>query len=103
MAADAGPGSAAGGPAAEGQTLVAAKCTVCHVIPGSGGTAVGPNLAGVASRPKIAGGAVDNTGPEDLKRWIMDPPALKPGTGMPNLNLTEDEATKIAAFLATLK
>ena len=65
--------------------------------------AIGPNLAGVASRNRIAGGAVPNNGPDDLKRWIMNPPALKPGTAMPNLGLTDDDATKIVAYLETLK
>ena len=44
-----------------------------------------------------------NNGPDDLKRWIMDPPAVKPGTPMPKLGLTNDEATKIVAYLETLK
>ena len=65
--------------------------------------AVGPSLAGVASRKTIAGGAVPNNGPDDVKRWIINPPALKPGTIMPNLGLTDDEATKIVAYLETLK
>jgi cytochrome c oxidase subunit 2 len=91
---------------AEGQALVAQKgCGGCHIIPaGPGATGtVGPNLAGVASRPAIAGGAVPNNGPDDLKRWILNPPAVKPGTQMPNLGLTDDEATKIVASLETLK
>ena len=44
-----------------------------------------------------------NNGPDDLKRWILNPPAVKPGTAMPNLGLTDDEATKIVAYLETLK
>lgn len=95
-----------GSPAAEGQQLIASKpCVGCHTIPGIPGATgtVGPNLAGVASRTKIAGGAVNNTGPDDLKKWIMNPPALKPGTIMPNLGLTDDEATKIVAYLELLK
>jgi cytochrome c1 len=75
------------------------------VVPGVAGAngAVGPNLAGVAGRKTIAGGAVPNTGPDDLKKWILDPPAVKPGTIMPKLGLTDDEATRIVAFLETLK
>jgi cytochrome c2 len=95
-----------GSPAAEGQQLIASKpCVGCHTIPGIPGAngTIGPNLAGVASRTKIAGGAVANTGPDDLKAWIMDPPAKKPGTLMPNLGLTDDEATKIVAYLELLK
>jgi cytochrome c oxidase subunit II len=89
-----------------GKALIAQKpCGTCHTIPGIPGATgtVGPNLAGVASRTRIAGGAVPNNGPDDLKKWIMNPPGLKPGTIMPNLGLTDDEATKIAAYLETLK
>jgi cytochrome c1 len=89
-----------------GKALVAQKgCGACHVIPGVPGASgtLGPSLAGVASRTRIAGGAVPNNGPDDLKKWLLDPPALKPGTLMPKLGLTDDEATKMVAFLETLK
>ncbi len=95
-----------GSPAAEGAQIIATKpCVGCHTIPGIPGATgqVGPNLGGVASRPKIAGAVVPISGPDDLKKWIMNPAALKPGTAMPNVGLTDDEATKIAAFLETLK
>ena len=101
-AADLSPGS----PAAEGAQIIATKpCVGCHTIPGIPGATgnIGPSLAGVASRTRIAGGAVPNNSPDDLKRWIMNPPAIKPGTAMPNLGLTDDEATKIVAYLETLK
>ena len=91
---------------AEGQALITQKgCGGCHTIPGIPGAngALGPNLAGVAGRSAIAGGAVPNTGPDDLKRWILDPPAVKPGTAMPKLGLTDDEATRIVAYLETLR
>jgi cytochrome c len=95
-----------GSPAAEGAQIIATKpCVGCHTIPGIPGATgtVGPNLSGVASRTKIAGGAVNNTGPDDLQKWILNPPALKPGTLMPNVGLTDDEATKIVAYLEVLK
>ena len=95
-----------GGDPAQGAALIQQKgCGGCHTIPGIPGAnrTVGPNLAGVASRPRIAGGAVPNNGPDDLKRWIMNPPALKPGTIMPNLGLTDEQATHIVAYLETLK
>ncbi len=90
----------------QGQQLVAQKgCGGCHVVPGVAGAngAVGPSLAGVATRTTIAGGAVANNGPDDVKRWILDPPSVKPGTQMPKLGLTDDEATAIVAFLETLR
>ena len=95
-----------GSPAAEGQMIIASEpCVGCHTIPGIPGATgtVGPNLAGVASRTKIAGGAVNNSGPDDLKKWILNPAALKPGTLMPNVGLTDDQATKVAAYLELLK
>jgi len=100
------PDLSPGSPAAEGAQIIATKpCVGCHTIPGIPGATgtVGPNLGGVASRAKIAGGAVSNTGPDDLKKWILNPPAQKPGTAMPNVGLNDDEATKIVAYLETLK
>jgi cytochrome c1 len=105
-AAGAAPVVDPGSPAAEGQMIIASEpCVGCHTIPGIPGAngTVGPNLAGVASRTKIAGGAVANNGPDDLKKWILNPPADKPGTLMPNLGLTDDQATKIVAYLELLK
>src|SRR5438132_315009 len=95
-----------GGDPAQGVALIQQKgCGGCHTIPGIPGASgtIGPNLGGVASRPRIAGGAVPNNGPDDLKRWIMNPPAVKPGTAMPNLGLTDEQATHIVAYLETLK
>jgi cytochrome c1 len=105
-AAAGGPELAPGSPAFEGAQLIPAKqCPGCHVIPGIQGAtgSVGPSLAGVASKTKIAGGAVDNHGPDDLKAWILDPAGKKPGTAMPKIPMSDDEATNIAAYLASLK
>ena len=85
-------------------------CGSCHTIPnipGASGT-IGPNLGANGSNPPIgkrnpiAGGAVPNTGPQDLAAWIMNPQALKPGTAMPTLGLSQDEANQAAAYLETL-
>jgi cytochrome c1 len=105
-AAGGGAALTPGSPEAEGATIIASKpCVTCHTIPGiPGATAtIGPNLAGVARKAKIAGGAVNNSGPEDLKKWITDPGAVKPGTAMIKVAMTDDEATKIVAYLETLK
>src|SRR5260370_238757 len=91
---------------AQGATLMQQKgCGGCHTVPGVPGAtgAIGPNLGGVASRSTIAAGLVPNNGQDDLKRWILDPPAVKPGTAMPNIGLTDDEATRIVAYLETLR
>ena len=104
------PGSLAAGPVSPetGKLLFSTKgCVACHVVrevPGAIGN-VGPALDGVgdaSKRPKIADGVLDNT-PENMKRWIMNPPAIKPGTQMANLNLASREADSLVAFLQTLK
>jgi hypothetical protein len=40
--------------------------------------------------------------PRLLVAWLMDPAALKPQTGMPNLGLGDGEARDIASYLYTL-
>jgi cytochrome c2 len=92
------------GDASTGQRLVAQyQCGACHKIPetrGAGGE-VGPTLEGFGKLSYIAG-RIPNQ-PEPLVAWLMDPPALKPGTAMPAMGLTEQEARHMAAFLYTLK
>jgi cytochrome c2 len=93
-----------GGEAAAGKELFLAKgCVACHRAPDirEAVGVVGPDLKGIASRPKIAA-VLDNT-PENLRRWIIDPPGNKPGTAMPTLGITEAEATNLVAYLETLK
>lgn len=95
-----------GTPAAEGRVLIAQKgCGGCHIVPGvrSATGRIGPSLEGVGARQRIAGGAVAITGPEDLTAWLLDPPALKPGTAMPNVGLTPEEAANITAYLLLLR
>jgi len=106
--APSGPIAAGPGSPDAGKQLVTSKgCIACHTIqqvPEARGT-VGPVLDGVGDpigRPKIAGGTLDNT-PENLRRWLRDPPAAKPGTMMPNLSLTPQEISHLLAFLQTLK
>ncbi len=99
-------GGGGGAPTAErGKQLVTEKgCIACHVIKevqGAVGT-VGPTLDGLASRPTIAGGALP-TSPANLRRWLTNPPAVKPGTLMPNLGLNPGEIDSLIEFLNTLK
>jgi cytochrome c551/c552 len=78
-------------------------CASCHTIPGVAGAdaLVGPSLAHIASRTYL-GGVIDNN-PDNLVRWILDPPAVDPKTAMPNLKLSESDARDIAGYLYTLK
>ncbi|HEX8252172.1 MAG TPA: c-type cytochrome [Thermoanaerobaculia bacterium] len=88
-----------------GRQLVAQYgCTVCHVIPGIEGShgQLGPSLAGVASRPTLSEGAVQNT-PANLAQFIQSPASLNPQSSMPPMGVDDAEADALAAFLLTLK
>lgn len=74
-------------------------CGSCHKIPGiedAYGTK-GQPLGGLAYRADIVG-AVANT-PQDVARWIRNPKAIYPQTGMPELGVSEQEAIDIVAYL----
>ena len=94
----------AGGDAERGQaSLGAMGCGSCHTIGGVTGAhgEVGPPLDGVARRSLLAG-EVPNT-PENMVRWIRDPQAFEPGTGMPNLHVDDRTARDMVAYLYTLR
>jgi cytochrome c len=96
---------ATGGDPAKGHDIVAHYgCTACHSIPGLSqtGDISAPSLAHVGSATTIAAGQVQNT-PENLVTWIQAPARLKPGTSMPSMNVNEQDARNIAAFLYTLR
>ena len=86
------------------QLVVQYGCTVCHAIPTVEGNhgALGPSLAGVASRPAISYGVVKNT-PENLAQYVQNPASLNPQSSMPPIGLSDADADAVAAFLLTLK
>lgn len=78
-------------------------CGSCHVIPGvrQADGRVGPQLNDFSSQIYIAGKLANI--PENLVRWIQYPDEVDPGTAMPNLGVSEEEARDIAAFLYGLQ
>jgi cytochrome c1 len=93
-----------GGDPAQGERLVTRyACGACHVIPNVKGanSYVGPPL-NMFGRRTLIGGHVPNT-PDNLVRWIMDPPSIAPRTAMPAVGVSRDEARHIAAYLYTLR
>ncbi len=93
-----------GGDVRIGEQLVTSYgCGACHVIPKIRGanSHVGPPLNQFGRRSFI-GGHLPNS-PDNLVRWIMDPPAIAPGTAMPNLGIPREQARHIAAYLYTLR
>ena len=67
-------------------------CIACHAVGGAGG-AIGPALDGVGSRLTAM----------ELDRWLADPPSVKPGTAMPQLNLPDATRSELVEWLASLK
>lgn len=101
---DVEPRPVAGGDAVLGKRLVEQyQCGACHAIPGAAAAAgtAGPPLAGFGKRSYIAG-RIPNQAPA-LVQWLVNPPAMKPGTMMPNLGVSETEARHMAAWLYTLQ
>ena len=78
-------------------------CATCHDIPGVVGAAapVGPPLAAVSRRGAIAGLLANDL--PSMVRWIRDPQRVHPGSAMPNLGVTERDATDMAAYLYSLE
>lgn len=93
------------GNAQRGKLLAAQYgCNVCHILPGVEGPqgALGPSLAGVASRPSISNGTVQNT-PANLIQYVQEPQKLNPQSTMPALGIPSGDAQDIAAYLVTLR
>jgi cytochrome c1 len=93
-----------GGDPARGRAAIGRYgCASCHTIPGIRGadSLVGPPLTKVASRTYI-GGVLTNS-PDNMVRWLQDPPAVDRLTAMPRLGMTEQEARDIASYLYTLR
>jgi cytochrome c len=78
-------------------------CSTCHTIPGIAGAdaLVGPPLNRMGGRVYI-GGVIQNT-PQNMMRWLENPPAIDPLTAMPNLHMNQDDARNIASYLYTLR
>jgi len=97
--------------AARGERLfLEGACVGCHAVGGTDAQArVGPDLTHFASRTTFAGAIVENT-PENLARWLADPPAMKPmpqkegnTIGMPDYGLSREEIDALVAYLLTLR
>lgn len=90
------------------QDFLNGQCIACHAIQGPqvGGQPVsangGPNLTHLASRECFAGCTLDLT-ESNLERWLADPPTVKPGSWMPNYDLSQDQIKALVAYLMTLK
>jgi cytochrome c oxidase subunit 2 len=93
-------------PAPELQTTLQ-QCLACHAIrgvaePPPGAPIKGPDLTHVASRRTIVAGWLENN-PRDLARWLRDPPRVKPGSRMPDYDLTDEQIEDLVEYLGGLQ
>lgn len=78
-------------------------CLNCHAISGTNGTGrFGPDLTHLMSRRTLAAGAAENT-PENLRLWIQNPDAIKTGSLMPAMKLSDAELDALVSYLETLR
>jgi cytochrome c len=77
-------------------------CQTCHTIRGVPGARalVGPDLTGLRERAYLAG-QLPNT-PENLIHWVQHPHSVNPKTVMPEMNVGDEDARNIAAYLYSL-
>jgi cytochrome c oxidase subunit 2 len=91
------------GAAADGKAVYTrSACVGCHTIRGVSAGVLGPDLTHFGSRALFGAGLWPTT-PEHVVAWLKDPPALKPGSRMPNLHLSDADARALAAYLISLK
>jgi cytochrome c oxidase subunit 2 len=97
------------------QVFLSKGCTQCHTVRSDDEGAPtpvpfdqfhGPELTHFASRNVFAGATLPEEGEthdQALKRWLADPPNVKPGSFMPNLALTEEEIDSLIVWLDSNK
>jgi cytochrome c oxidase subunit 2 len=98
------PAAEVTGAAARGREVFETMtCVNCHAIGGRGGNPnAGPDLTHLASRRYLCARLLPNT-PENLRRWLTDPQAVKRGALMPNFKLTRGQIDDLVAYFETLK
>ena len=78
-------------------------CMNCHAVAGTSANGrFGPDLTHLMSRATIAAGAAENTH-NNLRLWIQDPSAIKPGSLMPAMQLSDADLDSVASYMETLR
>jgi cytochrome c2 len=78
------------------------SCVSCHIIPGvpnANGT-LAPSLASWSKHRKLLD-SYPNT-PANLESWLQNPSRFKPGTTMPDLNVSPQDSRDMAAYLYSI-
>ena len=79
------------------------QCGTCHTIPGVAASRgkIAPSLQAFGQRSYIAGRLPNRA--ELLAQWIVHPQALVPGTVMPSMGVSPEDARHMAAYLMELR
>jgi cytochrome c oxidase subunit 2 len=89
--------------AAGRQIFEKTACINCHAVSGTVANGrFGPDLTHLMSRETIASGAASNTH-DNLKLWIHNPEALKPGSLMPAMNLSDQDLEAVTGYMESLQ
>src|SRR6516165_227148 len=97
-------------PAVEDATAAAGRrvfernaCMNCHTITGTAANGrFGPDLTHLMSRATIAAGAAQNTR-DNLRLWVKDPSAIKHGSLMPAMQLSDADLDAVVSYMETLR
>src|SRR5882724_1447620 len=74
-------------------------CINCHAVAGTVANGrFGPDLTHLMSRGTIAAGAAANNR-ENLRLWIRNPDAIKPGSLMPAMQLNDQDVNALTAYM----
>ena len=85
------------------EVFLQSACIGCHTIQGTDATGtLGPDLTHVASRQTLGAATIPNT-ESNLRAWIPNAPAFKPGVLMPPIPLSSEELDALVAYLESLK
>jgi cytochrome c oxidase subunit 2 len=85
------------------QIVQAGPCVMCHTVRGTAAAARrAPDLTHFFSRASIAAGTLPMSR-LDVIRWLADPQAIKPGSRMPRIALSDADRDAVAAYLEQLK
>jgi cytochrome c oxidase subunit 2 len=78
-------------------------CINCHTVRGTAANGrFGPDLTHLMSRATIASGAAENTA-KNLRLWLKDPEAIKPGSLMPAMKVADAELDALVRYMLSLR
>jgi cytochrome c oxidase subunit II len=78
-------------------------CINCHAVRGTAANGrFGPDLTHLMSRVTIASGAAENTR-ENLRLWLKNPDAIKPGSLMPAMQMNDAELDALVGYMQSLR